>query len=102
MFHIGQRVICVDAKGTHVLEIAELQERAIYVVRWTGSMADFKYYCDSEKYAPNEAGVRITGIVRGTEDFPFAAWRFRPLIERKTDISVFEEILRSTRAREDA
>ncbi|MCK1717207.1 hypothetical protein [Bradyrhizobium sp. 141] len=27
-------------------------------------------------------------------DYPFAAYRFRPAVERKTDISVFTEILR--------
>jgi hypothetical protein len=40
-------------------------------------------------------------IVRG-EDVPFLVRRFRPLVERKTDISCFTEMLNNVRAKEPA
>lgn len=78
-FRVGQKVVCVDAKRTNNRDIAELEERAVYTIRWT-----------------NGPHVRLMESTLRTVfggDHPYGAHRFRPLVERKTDISVFEKML---------
>jgi hypothetical protein len=104
MFHIGQKVICIDATGTgdrlhHGRDL--LTEDNVYTIRWldmyphplTGDLA----LC-----------MRLDEIYRdncscewcqGYPDMPYYTRRFRPLVERKTDISWAQEILRSLNAR---
>lgn len=76
MFHVGQKVVCVDASLPANLWHREhpLILREIYVVR------HLFIKC-----------IDIDGSRRGWQN-----WRFRPLVERKTDISIFTEMLIST------
>lgn len=74
MFRVGQKVVCVDASlpanpwhREHPLILRE-----IYIVH------HLFIKC-----------IDIDGSRRGWQN-----WRFRPIVERTTDISVFEEILR--------
>lgn len=93
-FHVGQNVICVDADDTNSHGAPELTKGATYIVRWCGDHFD-------------EISVRLVGVGRPHllarwSDFPFRASRFRPLIERKTDISIFNKIARDESERSPA
>lgn len=95
MFHVGQKVVCVNALGTDSEGIKELSRGAIYTVRWHGihGVPYFKpTYC-----------VRVEGIVRFddwaplNQDCPFRASRFRPVIERRTSIEIFTAMLKPSK-----
>lgn len=84
-FHVGQKVVCVDATSRHWSR-RWISEGVVYVVaglRFDGSH-EFKDHLGST-YALDLEGV---GKPNG-----FGASRFRPLVERKTDISVFTAML---------
>lgn len=73
MFRIGQKVVCVDAS-----DFAEsyLVEGKIYtVISLTGRF--------------------LPGLILVDAEDPggWAAWRFRPVVERKTDIAIFTKML---------
>lgn len=98
MFYTGQKVVCVDdmphirADGTRDLALP-IQEGTIYTIRWVGKQNFGRHgILDAVKlvgvYRPGYDG--IFGLV---SDYPFGARRFRPVVERKTDISIFTEIL---------
>ena len=103
-FQVGQRVVCVDAdpRGFSEQSLDGLRERGIYHVRWCGIYA--------LHHAPGVSVlmVRLTEIIRAPcfcpqpngVDMPYLSSRFRPLTERKTDISVFRRLLKPQR--EDA
>lgn len=92
-FRVGQKVVCVDASITGVhcgRPEYELTEDGIYIIRWIGRgiyrLGEFD-------------GVRVEGVVRARrlrdlmDDLPFGAHRFRPIVERKTNIAVFTAML---------
>lgn len=89
-FKVRQKVVCINAKGGfinlcgEVIDSHELTEGAIYTIRSIG-MFD------------GVLAVRLQEITRRKPDnrwdLPFRADRFRPLVERKTDISIFTEML---------
>jgi hypothetical protein len=89
-FQVGQRVVCVDASANPEYGHNGLIEGRIYVVRGIRS----------EIPNPPHWGVYIEGIPGHWRlpvgEIPFHPRRFRPIAERKTDISVFEELLTST------
>lgn len=79
-FHVGQEVVCVDAKQPADTTLkSELTEGRVYTIRWVGP---HKHYLDGEYI-----GVRLVGIDRGVceiwgdVDTPFRATRFRPLVK---------------------
>lgn len=80
MFHVGQKVVCVDASSHE--RASNLQEGAVYTV--TG-VTDFY----------GKPAIRLAEAAHFSgNNLPFWSFRFRPVVEKKTDISVFEEILR--------
>lgn len=84
-FHIGQRIVCIDAGPSDKGVRSGLVKGRIYTIsgifdHWDG------------------LGLQLNEIL--TPNAPllihFPAWRaerFRPIIERKTDISIFTAIL---------
>lgn len=95
-FRVGQKVVCIETWRLGKLgygdEIGPVAGR-IYTIRQIGT-------CLVPHY-PRQICVRLQEIdngVRWYENGPyeaaFRASRFRPLIERKTDISFAHEILR--------
>lgn len=97
-FRVGQKVVCVDISPmTHRKTKAPasdyLSVGAIYTIRWVG---------DAPFEADKHLGpyLKLAEIIRDDDknpeysDYPFIASRFRPIVERKTDITVFTEILR--------
>lgn len=95
-WYVGMKVVCVDGKSRPGYKYSVLPEQgAVYTVRsisthiWANKLAG--------------VGVRLTEILRPGSDTPWFAERFRPIQTRKTDISVFTDILRKAeREIEDA
>ncbi len=74
MFHVGQKVVCVDASNSI------LEEGAIYTVNYTADLPEF---------------VCVDGVGEWKYGIPPGWWprRFRPIVSRKTDISIFKALL---------
>jgi hypothetical protein len=87
MFRVGQKVICVnDVEYPHAYGLPGmdgLTKGHVYTVREVGLSS----------WVDGRPAVRLAEIVRPHDDVPFWAHRFRPLVERKTDISVFKKLL---------
>lgn len=91
-FRVGQKVVCVDGSphGGYSpfpagLDLEGLVEGSVYTVRWTG-------------IALGVPAIRLYEIKRRTNrimnaESVYAAARFRPAVERPTDISIFKEML---------
>jgi hypothetical protein len=85
-FHVGQKVCCVDDEPDAGREWsgAALKAGTVYTIR------DFV----SDHYpGENELCVRLVEVIRQYDGFGFRASRFRPVVERKTDISVLTALL---------
>lgn len=97
MFYVGQKVVCVDADSHYGYVIRGLEQNKIYTVRWVGDFTHPEFGA--------AACLRLNETIRHCEhylieDLPSRAVRFRPLVERKTDISVFTALLNP--AKQDA
>jgi hypothetical protein len=80
MFHKGQRVVCVDDSINPIYGPNSLKSGDVYTVAWCGVWWDGIAVCVCE--------------VTQTAEVPFRYERFRPVIERKTDISIFTAMLK--------
>lgn len=85
-FHVGQKVVCVDDKPFNG-GLDGLIAGNIYTIRGFGE-------CMS-----GPLGIRLVELLRPkpANDMPYLARRFRPIIERKTDISIFTAMLTPNR-----
>lgn len=83
-FHVGQKVVCVDDEARYG-DLYPLKAGVTYTVRSIGP------FCHP-LFRITEVCVCVEEITR-QDDFPYLARRFRPLVERKTDISIFHRIL---------
>lgn len=84
-FHVGQKVVCVNAQNTSNCGAKELGEGAIYTVRWVGIYSSIY---DSPSLCLKLVGIyRVDNWVSGNDDCPFSTSRFRPLTETKSEIS---------------
>lgn len=84
-FRVGQKVVCVNDKF-----IVRAEENPIaghiYTVRWVGQRnTDFVPAMMLQEIS---GGLHSLGI-----EYAFAIDRFRPVVERKTDISIFKKML---------
>lgn len=86
-FRVGQKVVCVD--GNHWMPLRHSE----YVV-------EGRIYTVSEvdSGGVNVVGIRPDPFPLGEGNYVWDSARFRPIVERKTDISVFTEMLRTTKA----
>lgn len=90
MFHVGQKVVCIDDTNfTHKNVGDTVMAGRIYVIR------------GFDRYVRKSVrGIYLNGVYcrarrggRGNgEELSWKPYRFKPLTERKTDISVFERI----------
>src|SRR5689334_17003316 len=95
-FHVGQKVVCVDVDpdtfkpptNEYYFDKLELEKGAIYTVRWFGWFED-EFGGDWCMRVNEICGRRD----RFCEDVPFLAIRFRPVVERKTSIEIFQRML---------
>ena len=88
-FRVGQKVVCVDGVPDDGRQfIIPLREGAIYTIR--GFVR--------AHYGRDETCLHLCGIVNPApySECGFRAARFRPLVERKTDISIFHRMLTPT------
>lgn len=85
MFRIGQKVVCVDASACRDRGIiSSLKEGRIYTIISISSYRD----------RDNDRGLQVAEAEARVPSGFFKARRFRPVVEKKTDISIFTEILR--------
>jgi hypothetical protein len=92
-FRVGQKVVCVDASGYKGLpwhDGSKLVKGSIYTVRACGLTLD-----GSPGLLLGEIKLVVTTnrVLVGRDCFYWAE-RFRPVVERRTDISFAHEILR--------
>lgn len=94
MFHVGQKVVCVDASNSPGCTWGPRErpvEDAIYTVSEVGI---------SEIGNP---AIKLMELPRDQKEWTwFRSNRFRPVVERKTDISVFTKILNDVKKRKRA
>lgn len=97
-FHVGQKVVCVDANSPSFQNFNHsknlLINREIYTIEWVGT-----------DLPTGICMVQLCELpTKNQFDSPiyYQAKRFRPLVERKTDISFAHEILRKASKRVDA
>jgi len=98
MFRIGQKVVCVNADSSIPGNIGfgwhpwyeALVEGQVYTVR------RYYMYCDRPAVWLEEIERSEHSRNHWGPDVGYAACRFRPVIERKTDISVFTDMLKQT------
>lgn len=98
MFRVGQRVVCVDVsacpEGSVPWKIITngldgLTEGRVYTIRAIGGFAGRDQVWLYEIIRP-----LVGSIGKKYGECGYRPSRFRPVVERKTDISVFTEILR--------
>lgn len=97
-WHVGMKVVCVDAewhdkhpKGWPCPLVAN----AVYTVISIG-VSRHLYRGGSGHISVQLAEVSNRSTIVNSPDIGFAAQRFRPLVTRKTDISIFTAMLHGT------
>ena len=105
MFWVGQKVVCIDNDDHPEWQTAEartckeqvsywLERGNIYVIRKIVSRKNLTIWL---------RGINRRRTDRGDQewrDTGFMAERFRPLVERKTDIAIFKKLVAPKRQRE--
>lgn len=95
-FKIGQKVFCINADAARCDGRRELVRGSTYTVRWVGHATHLIH--------GTYLGVRLEEIYRSENggrwpqypdmtDTPFCVGRFRPVVKRETNISIFREML---------
>lgn len=91
MFRVGQKVVCVDAGPTDAGLPSILTKDAVYTIasikEFWGGLGVRLIEITLPDYAPRHVNA-------------WKAERFRPVVERKTDISVFTQLLKPTKVAE--
>ena len=100
MFHVGQKVVCVNDRNLRVrrdLYSSLPKQGQIYTVR---------AITPPDAVTPNTPGVLLEEIKgeysSSGYEYGFLAFRFRPIQERKTDISIFKAMLTPKKVRVEA
>lgn len=88
MFHVGQKVVCVDASPDLNGEPTPAALNTVYTVDGIDACG------------PHCCGLILAEVPLHLGRWSHCSMRFRPIVERKTDISVFHKILRKS-ARKD-
>jgi hypothetical protein len=87
-FRVGMKCICVNVEPNRNGRIpAELIKGKIYTVAGLDNFPDSED--DTGIYLEEVSGVVSDEIHANS----FKSWRFRPLVERKTDIAIFQRML---------
>lgn len=91
LFRVGQKVVCVDADGA-----PELTEGRVYTIREILPPALLPWRGEQRL----AVGILLDEVQPPHPFTELAPMRFRPAVERKTDISIFTEILNGQRVPE--
>ena len=89
MFYVGQKVVCVNANNTPGrvwYEGEALVEDAVYTVAHVMLDQDGDLVLDFQE-------LTRSPIARAHGMIGYHVRRFRPIVERKTDISIFTDML---------
>lgn len=94
-FRVGQKVVCVDDDPHGDNGIFPTKGK-IYTIAWSGQWRH-------PAYGDTNPCVHLVEIKRPASKqifcvVPYLASRFRPVAERKTDISIFKAMLKDTKA----
>ena len=89
-FHVGQKVCCVDDTTKGDLGIFP-KKGEVYTIKWIGMYTHPIFNRTDLCFHLQEIDRPINGLTGHA--VPYLATRFRPAVERKTDISIFREIL---------
>lgn len=99
MFHVGQRVVCVDDSPIWTDNKKPLRKNAVYTV--TAVLPP-----TLGRTGPNTrsviSGIQVAEVKMEQPNDWFAVHRFRPAVERKTDISLFTAMLNTKKQKERA
>ncbi len=101
---VGMKVVCLDVpwpenSGKYLATGVRFPVTGnVYTIRWVGVAEDGNAY------------VRLAEIINPIQKWPgyqagearFGARRFRPVVTRKTDISIFTDMLTTTKVEERA
>ena len=85
MFHVGQKVVCVDASSWYGEFGVFIREGEVYTVACIRAKRDGEVVDLVELKSPINCG--------------FYSYRFRPVVEYKTDISIFTDMLKDVRVK---
>ena len=89
-FRVGQKVVCVDDRAAECDGVQRLFVGHVYTIR---SIQE-EYSADGWVRMTEGCLVRLNEITsRVGSDHPYGACRFRPIVERNTDISIFKAML---------
>lgn len=95
-FRVGQKVVCVSDDALESDGVKRLQKGRVYTVRKVQS----DYSSPGWLRLGDGPVLWVKEIeTRGNGDHPYCASRFRPAVERKTDISIFKAMLEDKKAR---
>jgi hypothetical protein len=96
-FHVGQKVVCVKAEWSDLNGETAPVAGGIYTIRAIIT------------YPDDFAGLLLVEIINapryyaeGLFECDFIATKFRPIVERKTDISIFTAMLTGSKIGADA
>jgi hypothetical protein len=93
-FTVGQKVVCVDEVRSSLRELASWfgitvpVKGGVYTIRKTGL-----YNGDPAVWLCEIVNPAVRYLNGEVMEQPFKAARFRPLVKRKTDISIFTAML---------
>jgi hypothetical protein len=97
-FHVGQRLLCVDASPNLRCAILPLARGKIYIVR---AIEITKWKSARHDWGVPGWGVHLEGLWIFHPDvgceWPIDPNRFRAVVERPTDIEIFKKLLKPTR-----
>lgn len=81
-FRVGQKVVCVDAKGSELVlgKVYTILHIRYHVCRWRGQTGDW-------------AALKLHEVRAEPQFYGFCSERFKPIEKRQTDISVFTAML---------
>ena len=102
-FHVGQKVVCVDvdtvspAGGRGWLPSEKPKLNAVYTVIGVRMLLCNRVVLDLAEIKRDPESMRQWG-----GDAGYGAWRFRPIVSRKTDISIFTAMLNPSQVTVDA
>ncbi len=104
MFYIGQKVVCIDANGDHPdhpgtiwMAGEELVQDSIYTIKSIHNDA-----ADNPVFHLYEISRHHHLLTHWGPTTGYGRWRFRPLLKKKTDISIFTDMLNTIKQSEDA
>ena len=97
-FYVGQKVVCVDDDTAEADGVTRLVNGRVFTIRRIATQFSRPGWVSHPRYKGQGPFVWLTEISgRALGDTPYNASRFRPVVERKTDISALKALLNPSR-----